>query len=119
MEYADAHKFHYFGRTALAAPWFLSQPQPIFHAWLLLWGFTVAGDSPQFSALTATNAPREVVGSVLTLVNSIGFAISAISIECFALAAATAPLTQLLPWLAAGPLLGLVTLRPLLAGTAR
>jgi hypothetical protein len=92
----------------------LTAPIPLFMAWLLLWGITVAGDSPQFSALTASNAPREAVGSLLTLVNSIGFAISAVSIELFVRLATTQPLGDLLPWLALGPALGLLALRPLL-----
>ena len=105
------------GALCLASPWLLQAPLPWFLAGLLLWGVTVAGDSPQFSALTATNAPREAVGSVLTLVNSIGFAISALSIELFVRLASQWPLGQVLPWLAIGPVLGLVALRPLLATT--
>jgi len=97
----------------LAAPWGLVAPLPLFAAWLLLWGLTVAGDSPQLSALTAGNAPREAVGSVLTLTNCIGFAISALSIELFVRLAQSVPLAQLLPWLALGPALGLLALRPL------
>jgi MFS family permease len=69
------------GGCCLLAPWMLAAPLPLFLAWLLLWGITVVGDSPQFSALTAVNAPRDAVGSVLTLTNSIGFAVSALSIE--------------------------------------
>jgi MFS family permease len=102
------------GLCCLLAPWALGAPGGLFGAWLVLWGVTVAGDSPQFSALTATNAPREAVGSVLTLTNSIGFAISAVSIELFVRLAQTVPLAQLLPWLALGPALGLLALRPLL-----
>jgi MFS transporter, DHA1 family, inner membrane transport protein len=102
------------GACCLAAPWLLMAPLPIFLAWLVLWGLTVAGDSPQFSALTAANAPREAVGSVLTLTNSIGFAISAVSIELFVRAAQTSPLGSLLPWLALGPALGVLAMRPLL-----
>ena len=101
------------GACCLAAPWLIDAPGPLFACWLLVWGITVAGDSPQFSALTATNAPRHAVGSVLTLVNSIGFAISAISLLVFAEAAREWPLASLLPWLAPGPLLGLWALRPL------
>ena len=74
----------------------------------------MAGDSPQFSTLTAMNAPRDGVGSVLTLTNSIGFAISIASIQLFVALAQTVPLAQLLPWLGLGPLLGLWALRPLL-----
>jgi hypothetical protein len=98
----------------LVAPWLLGAPLEIFLAWLLLWGVTVAGDSPQFSALTASNAPRHAVGSVLTLTNSIGFAISVLAIELFVRLAQTLPLSALLPWLAVGPVLGLLALRPLL-----
>lgn len=102
------------GACCLAAPALLQAPLALFLAWLLVWGITVAGDSPQFSALTAANAPRQAVGSVLTLTNSIGFAISALSIELFVRLAAAHELATVLPWLAAGPALGLVALRPLL-----
>jgi MFS family permease len=104
------------GACCLAAPWLIDAPALVFGAWLLLWGITVAGDSPQFSALTATNAPRHAMGSVLLLTNCIGFAISIVSIELFVrLAGAGVELHALLPWLAIGPLLGLWMLRPLLA----
>jgi len=103
------------GLCCLAAPWALAAPGPVFVGWLLLWGVTAAGDSPQFSALTAANAPRQAVGSVLTLSNSIGFAISALSIELFVRLAQTVPLAQLLPWLALGPALGSLAMRSLLS----
>ncbi|HSV82933.1 MAG TPA: MFS transporter [Ramlibacter sp.] len=102
----------------LAAPWLLAAPLPLFVGWLLLWGTTVVGDSPQFSTLTARNAPAAVVGSVLTFSNCIGFAISAASIELFVRAAQAWPLSQVLPWLAAGPVIGLVMLRPLVRGSS-
>ena len=102
------------GLCCLLAPWAIDAALPTFALWLLVWGITVAGDSPQFSALTATNAPREAVGSVLTLVNSIGFAISILSIQLFVSLAQTVPLARLLPWLALGPLFGLFAMRPLL-----
>ena len=100
----------------LAAPWLLAAPAPLFVAWLLVWGTTVAGDSPQFSALTARNAPPAVVGSVLTFTNCIGFAISVASIELFVRLAQVAPLAAVLPFLALGPVLGLRALRPLVKG---
>jgi MFS family permease len=102
------------GLCCIAAPWMLEASAPLFFGWLLLWGITVAGDSPQFSALTAMNAPRDGVGSVLTLTNSIGFGISIVSILLFVALAQTVPLATLLPWLGLGPLLGLLALRPLL-----
>jgi DHA1 family inner membrane transport protein len=102
------------GACCFAAPWLLGAPLAIFLGWMVVWGITVAGDSPQFSALTAGNAPRDAVGSVLTLVNSIGFAVSALSIEYFVRWAEHAPLAQVLPWVGLGPALGLLMLRPLL-----
>lgn len=92
----------------------LGANDPTFYAWLVLWGITVAGDSPQFSTLTARNAPPQAVGSVLTLTNSIGFAISIASILLFVSLSEKVPLEALLPWLAIGPALGLWALRPLL-----
>ncbi len=99
----------------LAAPWMLDAPLAVWVAWLLIWGATVAGDSPQFSALTAANAPRAQVGSVLTLVNCIGFSISIATITGFVALAEIRPLAQVLPWLALGPVLGLLCMRPLLS----
>ncbi len=101
------------GACALAAPWLLDAPLLPWALWLLLWGMTVSGDSPQFSALTATNAPRALVGSVLTLVNSIGFAISTATIVLFVYLASMWPLHAVLPWLAVGPVVGVWCLRPL------
>jgi MFS transporter, DHA1 family, inner membrane transport protein len=101
------------GACCLLAPWALQAPAPLFYAWLLLWGVSVAGDSPQFSTLTARNAPPQLVGSVLTLVNSIGFAISIVSILLFVEWSRSVALADLLPWLALGPLLGVVAMRAL------
>ncbi len=106
------------GLCCLLAPWMLGANDGAFALWLLVWGITVSGDSPQFSALTATNAPPQAVGSVLTLVNSIGFAISIASILLFVELSARVPLGALLPWLALGPVLGLWAMRPLLREAA-
>ncbi|MDX5419294.1 MAG: MFS transporter, partial [Hymenobacteraceae bacterium] len=82
-------------------------------AFLLFWGVVVAGDSPQFSALTAKTAPAHLVGTALTIVVAIGFAITVVSIQL------TGHLLQLLPFqfvfalLAVGPALGLLALRRL------
>lgn len=97
----------------LIAPWAMSWPTPLFIAWLLVWGITVVGDSPQFSTLTARNAPPAVQGSVLTLANCIGFAISIVSIQLLVPLAQPDTLATLLPWLGIGPALGLLALRPL------
>ncbi len=101
------------GLCCALAPWALGAPAAVFAAWVLLWGITVAGDSPQLSTLTARNAPPQAVGSVLTFTNSLGFAISIISIEVFVRWQAHAGLAAVLPWLGLGPLLGVLALRPL------
>jgi MFS family permease len=95
------------GLCCLATPFVIDAPALLFYAWLVLWGITVSGDSPQFSTLTARNAPPQAVGSVLTLTNSIGFGISIVSILLFVSLAQTVSLGALLPWLALGPTLGL------------
>lgn len=101
------------GGCCLVAPWLMGAPDGIFYVWLVVWGITVAGDSPQFSTLTARNAPPQAVGSVLTLTNSIGFAISIVSILLFVWLSQSVALGHLLPWLALGPALGLLALWPL------
>lgn len=69
------------GGFCLASPLLLNLQPPLFLAALVIWGVVVVGDSPQFSALIAKTAPREWVGSALTIVNSIGFAVTIPSIE--------------------------------------
>src|SRR5688572_16269587 len=71
------------------------------------------GAPPQLSALTANTAPRAVVGSVLTLVNSLGVAISTPTIVLLVHPPSIRPLHALLPWLAVGPVIGVWCLRPL------
>jgi len=80
---------------------------------LFFWGFCVVADSPQFSALSASQAPPQWLGSALVAQNGIGFSITVASIVVMSLALpawGTAALWLLAP----GPLLGLVALRPLL-----
>ncbi|MCR9141130.1 MAG: MFS transporter [bacterium] len=90
-------------------------PLPLALAGMLLWGFTVIGDSPQFSALVAATAPRELVGSALTIVNSIGFALTIVSIEVLGWWATTiSNPAWLFVVLAPGPIAGLLALRGIL-----
>lgn len=77
---------------------------------LILWGLTVISDSPHFSALSAAACPRELIGSALAVQNSIGFAITIVSI---ALAAGLFDRMGLsVAWLLLpGPILGLIGFR--------
>lgn len=106
------------GACCLLSPLLLHAPTPVFIAFLLVWGVTVAGDSPQFSALTASFAPQTVVGSALTLANSIGFAITIASLMLLErLQFLVAPQWLLVP-LALGPAIGILIGRPLIAATS-
>jgi MFS family permease len=103
------------GACCLASPLLFQAPLPLFLAFLLFWGVAVVGDSPQFSALNAANAPRERVGSALTIANCIGFALTIPAIQLLNGLAATVSIEYLFLLLAPGPALGLLALRPLLA----
>jgi MFS family permease len=102
------------GACCVASPLLFAAPLPVFLAFLLFWGVAVVGDSPQFSALNAANAPRALVGSALTIVNCIGFAITIFSIQLLNAAAAWMPVQYLFVLLAPGPVIGLLAMRPLL-----
>lgn len=102
------------GLCCLISPWVFQWPPIAFLAFLLVWGMTVIADSPQFSTLVAQSAPADLKGSALTIVNSLGFAITIVSLQAFnALLAYIGP-----QWsytlLLLGPVFGLLSMLPLL-----
>lgn len=101
------------GICCLLSPLLFYAPTPVFLAFLLFWGIVVVGDSPQFSALNAQNAPRELVGSALTIANCIGFAITIVSIQLTNYLAAFLQAHYLFLPLTVGPILGLIAIMPL------
>lgn len=104
------------GLCCLASPVMFFAPAPLFLAFMLVWGVTVVGDSPQFSALSAATAPKEFVGSALTIVNCIGFAITIASIQLVQALATFIDVHFILLMLALGPFFGLIQMRVLLTG---
>ncbi|MFT6881012.1 MAG: MFS family permease [Arcticibacterium sp.] len=82
----------------------------ILSLFLLFWGFTVMADSPLFSTLVAHNAPTDKKGTALTIVNSIGFAITIISLQVLAFLENQIPFRYLFLVLAIGPFMGLISL---------
>lgn len=95
------------GSLCAISPWLFDAAWPLTAAALLIWGIAVIGDSAQFSALNAANAPRQYVGSALTLVNSIGFGITVLSIEWLNWVAAVSEPRYWFLWLLPGPVVGL------------
>lgn len=68
------------GICCFISPFSYSMPYSLFLLLLFIWGLTVVPDSPQFSTLVAQYAPNELRGTALTIYNSIGFAITTISL---------------------------------------
>ncbi len=88
----------------------IDAPAIIFIPYMLIWGTTVVSDSPQFSAMVAAAAPVEQRGTALTIITSIGFAITVMSIllidELISINVMLVPVI-----VALGPLLGIIALR--------
>lgn len=106
--------------TALALSALCCAVFPFMDAWpawvkiglLLLWGASVVADSPHFSALSARACAPEIVGSALAFQNSIGFAITMLSIHLGT--AWIGDWGSNIAWLLLpGPMLGLLGLYPL------
>jgi MFS family permease len=107
------------GAACLLSPWLLQLPRPAFGVAVLLWGMAVVADSPQFSALVAQRAPTASKGTALTLVTCLGFALTIVSLQCFAALQAHVDARYLFLLLAPGPLLGLWATRQEVARTLR
>ena len=100
------------GICCLLSPIVLHAPIEIFIGFLGLWGVMVVGDSPQFSALTAHTAPGELVGSALTIVTSIGFFITILSIQFTNFLITFLGPEYVFLFLVPGPIFGLANLWP-------
>ncbi|HEX6334606.1 MAG TPA: MFS transporter, partial [Flavisolibacter sp.] len=96
------------GSCCLLAVLAFAWPATIFLVFLLLWGTTVVSDSPQFSTLVAQTAVAAYKGTALTIVTSIGFAITIVSIQLMQQLFKSSPSNLWL--LAFGPLFGVAAL---------
>jgi MFS family permease len=81
------------------SPWLL-------YALIVLWGFSVVADSAQFSALVSEHAPRDHVGTALTLQTCVGFLLTIVTIELLPRVAAATSWQWASLLLVPGPLLG-------------
>jgi MFS family permease len=97
------------GICCLLSPIFLIQSSPeLLLLFLMVWGLGVTADSPMFSTMVAQNAPEATRGTSLTIVNSVGFAITIVSIQLLNLLSVHIDPIYLFPVLGLGPVLGLV-----------
>lgn len=98
------------GGCALTMGWLMDASAWIVVPVALVWGFTIVADSAQFSAVVTEVAPPESVGTALMLQTSVGFALTAVSIQV------TIWLAEVVGWqvaygvLALGPALGIVSM---------
>jgi hypothetical protein len=83
----------------------------VFLIFLFIWGISVIADSPLFSTLVAQNATAESRGTSLTIVNSIGFSITIVSIQFINILYGKMPVQYIYMFLAIGPILGLAALK--------
>ena len=70
----------------------------------------VIADSPMFATLVAQNAPLTQKGTALTIVNSIGFAITIVSLQFINWMKNLVNPQLIYMFLAIGPILGLIAL---------
>jgi MFS family permease len=98
------------GLCSLCSFAFFHLPIVIFIPAVILWGITVAADSPQFSTLVAKTAIAQYKGTALTIVTCIGFAITIVSIQFITRLENWLKIDSLFVLLAPGPLIGLLFL---------
>ncbi len=102
------------GICCLLSPLSFFFPSEIFLAFLVVWGFSVVGDSPQFSSLVAKTAPKAYVGTALTIVNCFGFALTIVSIQLLSNLQPRLTVNWWFLLLAPGAVFGLVSIARLL-----
>lgn len=69
------------GLCSLGLGWTIGAPLWIIGPIALLWGTTIVADSAQFSAVVTEVAPRDAVGTALTLQTMLGFALTGVSMQ--------------------------------------
>lgn len=94
------------GTCALVVGRLFGQPLWLLLPLLLVWGVTVVADSAQFSTAVSELAPREYVGTALTLQTSLGFLLTCVTIYLLPLLAGGLGWRWTMATLAVGPAAG-------------
>ena len=94
------------GSCAIAVGLFFGAPLAALIPLLLIWGIAVVADSAQFSAAVSELAPRDYVGTALTLQTSLGFLLTCATIYLLPMVAAVIGWRWSMSVLAIGPALG-------------
>lgn len=95
----------------LASPLLLfNQYAILLVVFLFIWSMSVIADSPLFSTLVAQNAPAEIKGTALTIVNCLGFSVTIVSIQLISALRNDSNAKFIYMLLAIGPILGLAAL---------
>ena len=103
------------GACCLISPLMFYTSVVVFLTFLIFWGIVIVGDSPQYSAIIALSAPKELVGSGLTLINSLGFAITILSLWSVYRFLDIIDIPYALTILFLGPIIGLFSLKELIS----
>jgi MFS family permease len=101
------------GACCLLVGMFFGRALPVLAPLLWLWGFFVVADSAQFSALVTELAPREGVGTALTLQTSMGFLLTLATIQLVPVLVGRVGWSWAFPILAAGPACGIAAMSTL------
>ena len=95
------------GSCCLLAGFLFGAPLPVLLPLLLVWGVSIVADSAQFSAAVSELAPREYVGTALTLQTSMGFLLTCATIYLLPNVATGIGWRWSMTVLALGPALGI------------
>ena len=98
------------GACCLLVGFFFAGPFVVLAPLVWLWGFFVVADSAQFSALVTEVAPREGVGTALTLQTSVGFLLTLATIQLIPILVEAVGWSWAFPVLAAGPAAGIAAM---------
>jgi len=90
-------------------------PPLLLFALIMVWGFMVVADSAQFSALVSEYAPRDYIGTALTLQTCAGFLLTMVTIELLPRVADYTGWRWASLLLVPGPLLGAIAMHRLAA----